>query len=190
MPKEQPMTQPPEHDGPPPEQREASPAEATPTAADERERIRAYLEQHRPTYSAEGLRRQLIEAGYHAELVDATIAEVFRPALPEPAQSNRGCLVVLITAGTVIFNFALLIAAVAAAISGLYDSSSGTAILALIAGVVVVAVALEVIGYIVLRRRGQWTARPLGWGIATSLVSLLALALLFGLCIAAINSSL
>lgn len=199
------MTQQPEQDGPQPEEQHGFPtgedtslapsggdtlAQAIseePSVSAERERIRAYLEQHRPTYSSEGLRRQLINAGYDAALVDTTIAEVAAPVVPPLSQSNRGCLGLLTTLGIFVFNFALVIGLGAIVLGGLMSADSGS--VWAIGITLALALILEAVGYFMLRRQGRWFAKPIGWGILASLVSMFLIVVLFGACIALITYS-
>jgi hypothetical protein len=143
------------------------------------ERMRAYLEQHKQTYTQEALRRKLIEDGHNPETVDLAIAQAYgfqvsgTPPLPEYDRRT----VALISAGVFLFNYAVWTVAVIFTVQG-----SGPGF-----GVIPALLIPETVAAVVLRRRNLSVARGLAWGIGVSLLPIILLALLFGICLVVIG---
>ncbi len=158
---------------------------------DDAARIRAYLEEHRATYDRAALRTKLLEDGYDAELVDLAMAQVYgfevAPATPPPADTMRR-RVILIAVGTFVANYSILPALVIGVLNaGDFGGSSFLSLFSIF-GVVPLVLLLEGLAVLLLRRRDATWARGLGWGLMVSLIPLVGLALLFGVCLALIST--
>lgn len=144
-------------------------------------RIRAYLEQHKQTYTREALQRKLLEDGHDPQAVDLALAQAYGfevAATGAPPPQSRTQTIVLTALGIFVLNYVLW-----ALISALTIDSNFETGLALIAGMV----AVEVAAAVALRSRNRAVSRGLAWGIALSLLPVVALALLFGICLALIG---
>ncbi|HEX6293199.1 MAG TPA: hypothetical protein VFZ66_28715 [Herpetosiphonaceae bacterium] len=146
------------------------------------ERITAYLEQHRQTYTQEALRQKLLADGHEPQAVDLAAAQVYgfavRPS-GKPEVSDRRT-VVLTALGLFVLNYVVWMAL------GLISFNvAPIEILWLIPTLVV----LEIAAAVAARTRSRAVARGLAWGIAISMLPVVALALFFGICLAIIYSS-
>jgi hypothetical protein len=158
---------------------------------DDAARIRAYLEEHRATYDQAALRAKLLEDGHDVEQIDLAMAQVYgfevAPASPPPADNSRKS-VILIAVGTFLANYSILPVLVIGVLSA--GDFGGGSFLSLfsIFGVVPLVLLLEGIAVLLLRRRNATWARGLGWGLVVSLIPLIGLAMLFGICVALIST--
>jgi hypothetical protein len=152
----------------------------TASQADSVARIRAYLEQHKQTYTREALQRKLLEDGHNPQAVDLALAQAygFQVAAGSAPPQSQIKTVILTALGLFVLNY--VVWAIIAALT--IDSSFGLG-LSLIAG----SVLLEVAAAVALRSRNRGVSRGLAWGIAMSLLPIVALALLFGICLALIG---
>lgn len=123
--------------------------------------VRAYLEQHRATYTRDALRKQLLADGHDPQAVDQALAEVyFAPenAPPNPIQRKSNILVILlVVVGTVLLNASLCVVTI------------NTNWLFLLAGLV-----LEVIAIVYFWRSRPSAARGILWGILASVLLVVA----------------
>lgn len=146
-------------------------------------RLRAYLEQHRATYTQEALRKQLLADGQPAQQVDLAIAQVYGFAVPgttaapaPPAQTTR---IILIAAATFLVNYL----GIPLLLWGLAQIRNDAALLLAFAPLLV-----ELGAAIGLWRRNRTVARGLAWALAASLLPLGAAVLLFGICLALLGT--
>jgi hypothetical protein len=154
-------------------------------------RIRTYLEEHRATYTQAALRAKLLEDGHNQEAVDLAMAQVYGfavpPASPQPAENTR-TRVILIAAGTFLANYILLPAIVVAIITVVDQGGAGFGPALASFGIIPVVLLFEGLAAFLLRGRDRTIARGLGWGVVASLLPLIGLALLFGVCFALITT--
>lgn len=139
-------------------------------------RIRAYLEQHRYTYERDVLRQKLIDDGAPPQAVDLAIAQVYGfdvQGTSTPAATSNVLTIVLLGFGVFLLNYAASFLTLAA--------SNGSEYALIVPAVLALG---ELVAAIVLWRRRPPIARGLAWGLAGSLIPLVLLALLFGICIA------
>jgi hypothetical protein len=162
---------------------------------DDTARIRAYLEQHRATYDRAALRAKLLEDGHDAESVDLAMAQVYgfevtppgSPPSSPPVDDTRK-RVILIAVGTFLANYSILPAlAIGVVGTGNFAGSSFLSAFSVV-GVVPLVLLLEGLAVLLLRRRNATWSRGLGWGLVVSLIPLIGLALLFGICVALIST--
>ena len=144
-------------------------------------RIRAYLEQHKQTYTRAALQRKLLEDGHNPQAVDLALAQAYGfevTTTGAPPPPSRTQTVILTALGVFMLNYVLwgLIAALT------IDSRFGLGL-----GLIVGSVVAEVVAAVALRSRNRAVSRGLAWGIALSLLPVAALALLFGICLALIG---
>jgi hypothetical protein len=144
-------------------------------------RIRAYLEQHKHTYTRDALQLKLLEDGHDPHTVDLALAQTYGfevATTGTPPQQSQITTVILTAMALFVLNYMLW------GVIGAFtvDSRFGLG-LSLIAGTVV----LEIATAIALRSRNRAVSRGLAWGIAISLLPVVALALLFGICLAIIG---
>lgn len=143
-------------------------------------RIRAYLEQHRETYDQTALRAKLLADGHPVTAVDLALAQVFGyepPALPAtPPVSGTGLLLPIVATF-----FATYISI--GVLTVLSFSLSIDWILFLVPAVL----PLEIVAALVVRRRNPQLARGIAWGIAAAWGPIIALVLLFGICLVIIG---
>lgn len=140
------------------------------------DQIRAYLEQHKQTYTQEALRRQLIEDGHNPQTVDLAIAQAYGfqvRSTPAPPEENRRRFVLTIV-GVFLFNYIVWAILIAVTLN--------TSLGGLLA--VPVMLILEGIASAGLRRRDPTLSRGLSWGVGLSVLPIATLALLFGICVA------
>jgi hypothetical protein len=141
------------------------------------DRIRAYLEQHKQTYTREALRERLIEDGHNPQAVDLAIAQAYGFQLSNtaaPPEMDRTRFILTI-AGVFLFNYIFWGIIVALVIVG-----QSPAWLWAIPAMLV----LEGVTAAVLRPRNRSLSRSLALGIGVSLLPLVTLGLLFGICLA------
>lgn len=140
------------------------------------DRIRAYLEQHKQTYTREALRSRLIEDGHNPQAVDLAIAQAygFQVSSTSPPPGVNRTRLILTIAGVFLFNYVVWAILIALTIN---SSAAGFwAVPALLI--------LEGIAAAALRRRDRTLSRGLTWGIGLTVLPLVTLALLFGICLA------
>lgn len=141
------------------------------------DRIRAYLEQHKQTYTREALRERLIEDGHNPQAVDLAIAQAYGFQLsstPAPPEMDRTRFI-LVIAGVFLFNYIFWGIIVALVIVGQSPAWLWA---------IPVMLVLEGVAAAVLRPRNRSLSRSLALGIGVSLLPLVTLGLLFGICLA------
>jgi hypothetical protein len=157
-------------------------------------RIRAYLEEHRSTYTREALQAQLLADGHPREAVDLALAQVYGfevspagqsppPLAPPPSTTGR---VVLIALGVFFGNY-LLLAVASYLLSSLLDMIDGS-LLGLL-GLIPLVLLAEGIAARVVRKKRPVLGRGLLWGVGISLLPLAGAALLIGICLALLGAS-
>lgn len=141
------------------------------------DRIRAYLEQHKQTYTREALRDRLIEDGHNPQAVDLAIAQAYGFQLSStsrPPEMDRTRFILMI-AGVFLFNYIFWGIIVALIIVGQNPVWLWA---------IPVMLVLEGVAAAVLRPRNRSLSRSLALGIGISLLPLVTLGLLFGICLA------
>lgn len=145
------------------------------------DRIRAYLEQHKQTYTREALRERLIQDGHNPQAVDLAIAQAYgfqvSNTTPAPPQTNRTQFILTI-AGVFLFNYIVWTILL---VVGLNNSDS---VLTIGLWAVPIMLIVEGMAAAVLRGRNRTLSRGLSWGIGLTVLPLVTLGLLFGICLA------
>lgn len=129
--------------------------------ADERARIRAYLEQHRATYDRAALRRKLIDDGFDPANVDAALADIDATTAPasDPDAARATGAMLAAGAATALLNAGICLA-----------GFQGVGLTPLLIGVL-----LELVAIGTLWRRRPMIARGMSWGILIWLLLTIAL---------------
>lgn len=140
------------------------------------DRIRAYLEQHKQTYTREALRERLIQDGHNPQAIDLAIAQAYGfqvSTTPAPPETNRTQFILTIV-GVFFFNYIVW-----AILFALTIETNAAGLWA-----IPVMLIVEGIAAAALRRRNRTLSRGLSWGIGLTVLPLVTLALLFGICLA------
>jgi hypothetical protein len=145
-------------------------------------RIRGYLEEHRRVYDRDALRNKLLADGHPVQAVESAIAQVygFEVKPTDPPRPRHTTTVVLTSLGLFIVNYIIWFLITVSTFQ-----SDSLAALILIPALLL----LEGVAAFALRRRNPSVARGFTWGIAISLLPIVALALLFGICLAIIGGA-
>lgn len=149
------------------------------------ERIRAYLEQHKQTYTREALRSRLIEDGHNPQAVDLAIAQAYGfqvSSMSPPPGVNRTRFILTI-AGVFLFNYIIWAILIALDMNGSAGIGASGASFWAVPGLLI----LEGIAAAALRRRDRTLSRGLAWGVGLTVLPLITLALLFGICLAIVG---
>ncbi|HEY0603086.1 MAG TPA: hypothetical protein VGD58_09255 [Herpetosiphonaceae bacterium] len=147
------------------------------------DRIRAYLEQHKQTYTREALRDRLIQDGHNPQAVDLAIAQAYGfqvSSTTAPPETNRTRFVLTIV-GVFLLNYIIWTILF---VVGINNSEIGFAI---VLWAVPIMLLVEGMAATVLRRRDRTLSRGLSWGIGLTVLPLVTLGLLFGICLAVLG---